>query len=46
MVHPEIGMQLMQRIETDLQEHGVVEAQARFEGRQVTMVLSPKKKKK
>lgn len=46
MVHPEIGMQLMQRIEVDLQEHGTVEAQARFEGRQVTMVLSPKKKKK
>ena len=46
MVHPEIGMQLMQRIEGDLQEHGNVEAQARFEGRQVTMVLAPKKKKK
>jgi translation initiation factor IF-3 len=46
MVHPEIGMQLMQRIEGDLQEHGSVEAQARFEGRQVTMVLAPKKKKK
>jgi translation initiation factor IF-3 len=39
-------MQLMQRIEGDLQEHGSVEAQARFEGRQVTMVLAPKKKKK
>jgi translation initiation factor IF-3 len=46
MVHPEIGMQLMKQIEVDLQEHGSVEAQARFEGRQVTMVLSPKKKKK
>ena len=46
MVHPEIGMELMTRIESDLAEHGSVEAQARFEGRQVTMVLSPKKKKK
>ena len=46
MVHPEIGMQLMQRIETDLSEHGVVEAMPRFEGRQVTMVLAPRKKKK
>jgi len=46
MVHPEIGMQLMQRIETDLGEHGVVETTPRFEGRQVTMVLAPRKKKK
>lgn len=46
MVHPEIGMQLMKRIEADLEEHGVVEAMPRFEGRQVTMVLGPKKKKK
>jgi len=46
MVHPEIGMQLMQRIEADLEEYGVVEATPRFEGRQVTMVLAPKKKKK
>ena len=46
MVHPEIGMQLMQRIETDLSEHGIVEAMPRFEGRQVTMVLAPRKKKK
>jgi translation initiation factor IF-3 len=46
MVHPEIGMQLMKRIEVDLEEHGVVEAMPRFEGRQVTMVLAPKKKKK
>ncbi len=46
MVHPEIGMKLMKRIEADLEEHGVVEAMPRFEGRQVTMVLGPKKKKK
>ncbi len=46
MVHPEIGMQLMKRIEADLEEHGIVEAMPRFEGRQVTMVLGPKKKKK
>jgi translation initiation factor IF-3 len=46
MVHPEIGMQLMERIEKDLEEHGVVEATPRFEGRQVTMVLAPRKKKK
>jgi len=46
MVHPEIGMKLMNRIEADLEEVGVVEAQPKFEGRQVIMVLGPKKKRK
>jgi len=46
MVHPEIGMKLMSRIEADLEEVGVVEAQPKFEGRQVIMVLGPKKKRK
>ena len=46
MVHPEIGMQLMKRIEDDLAELGTVEAQPKFEGRQVIMVLGPTKKRK
>jgi translation initiation factor IF-3 len=46
VVHPEIGMDLMKRIETDLDEFGVVEAAPKFEGRQVIMVLGPRKKKK
>jgi translation initiation factor IF-3 len=45
VVHPEIGMQLMNRIEEDLAEYGTVETAPRFEGRQVIMVLAPKKKK-
>lgn len=45
MVHPEIGMKLMERIEADLAEIAAVEAQPKFEGRQVIMVLAPKKKK-
>jgi translation initiation factor IF-3 len=45
MVHPEIGMQLMSRIEEDLNEVGQVEAQPKFEGRQVIMVLAPRKKR-
>ena len=45
MAHQQIGMDLMKRIEDDLIEHGVVEQQAKFEGRQVVMVLAPKKKK-
>ncbi len=46
VVHPEIGMNLMSRIETDLKEYGAVETQPKFEGRQMIMVLAPKKKKK
>ena len=46
VVHPEIGMTLMARITEDLEELGQVETEPKFEGRQVIMVLSPKKKKK
>jgi translation initiation factor IF-3 len=46
MVHPEIGMKLMNRIEEDLEDIGAVESQPKFEGRQVVMVLGPSKKKK
>jgi translation initiation factor IF-3 len=45
MVHPEIGMKLMSRIEVDLSDMAIVEAQPKFEGRQVIMVLAPKKKR-
>ena len=45
VVHPEIGMQLMTRIAEDLDELGQIEAEPKFEGRQVIMVLAPKKKK-
>ncbi|MCZ6854436.1 MAG: translation initiation factor IF-3, partial [Gammaproteobacteria bacterium] len=46
MVHPEIGMKLMSRIEQDLEELAQVETEPKFEGRQVVMVLGPRKKKK
>lgn len=46
VVHPEIGMNLMTRIAEDLEPYGTVESEPKFEGRQVIMVLSPKKKKK
>ena len=46
MVHPEIGMKLMNRIEQDLEDVGQVESMPKFEGRQVIMVLAPSKKKK
>jgi len=46
VVHPEIGMNLMTRIAGDLQEYGQVESEPKFEGRQMIMVLAPKKGKK
>ncbi len=46
LAHQEIGGQLMQRLREDLTEHGIVEQEAKMEGRQLTMVLAPGKKKK
>jgi len=45
MAHQELGMQMLKRIEADLAEHGTVEQFPKMEGRQLTMVLGPKKKK-
>lgn len=44
MAHQEFGMQLLKRVEGDLAEYGVVEQFPKMEGRQMVMVLSPKKK--
>lgn len=46
MAHQELGMEMMQRIEQDLAELGNVEQYPKMEGRQLTMVISPKSKKK
>ena len=43
MAHQELGMQLLKRIEADLEEYGTVEQFPKMEGRQLTMVLAPKK---
>ena len=44
MAHQEIGMRLIERIKEDLDEHGTVEQFPKMEGRQMVMVLAPKKK--
>lgn len=46
MAHQELGMELLKRIEEDLVEMAVVELHPKMEGRQLTMVLAPKGKKK
>ena len=45
MAHQELGMEMMKRIATDLDEYGAVEQEAKMEGRQMAMVIAPKKKK-
>ncbi len=45
MAHQELGMEMMQRIEKDLEEIGTVEQHPKMEGRQLVMVIAPKKKK-
>lgn len=45
MAHQELGMEMMKRIETDLEEMANVEQYPKMEGRQLIMVLAPKKKK-
>ena len=46
MAHPELGATLLKRIEDDLDELASVETQPRLEGRQMTMVLAPKRRQK
>jgi len=43
MAHQELGLQLLKRVEEDLREYGTVEQFPRLEGRQMVMVISPKK---
>ncbi len=44
MAHQELGLKLLKRVEEDLAELGTVEAFPKMEGRQMVMVIAPKKK--
>lgn len=44
MAHQEIGMELLKRVEVDLSELGTVEQFPKMEGRQLIMVIAPKKR--
>ncbi|MFP4080759.1 MAG: translation initiation factor IF-3 [Ectothiorhodospira sp.] len=44
MAHQELGAKLLDRIEADLQELATVEQRPKMEGRQMIMVMGPKKK--
>lgn len=43
MAHPELGRNLLQRVEEDLAHAGTVEQFPKMEGRQMIMVVAPKK---
>ena len=44
MAHRELGAQLLQRIESELEDIATVEQRPKMEGRQMVMVLAPHKK--
>jgi translation initiation factor IF-3 len=44
MAHQELGYQLLQRVQKDLETLAVVEQFPKLEGRQMVMVVSPKRK--
>jgi translation initiation factor IF-3 len=43
MAHQEFGIRLLERVKADLEPYGVVEQFPKMEGRQLIMVLAPKK---
>lgn len=45
MAHKELGADLLKRIEADLADIGVVEQYPKMEGRQMIMIMAPKKGK-
>ena len=44
MAHQEVGVALLQRVREDLEEYGTVEQFPQLEGRQIIMVIAPKKR--
>jgi translation initiation factor IF-3 len=44
MVHQELGAELLKRVQTDLSEYGAVEQQPILEGRQMVMLIAPRKR--
>lgn len=44
MVHQDIGRKLLARVSADLAQHGTVEQNPMMEGKQMIMVIGPKKK--
>lgn len=45
ITHQDIGMRVLERVKADVEDLGQVEQMPKLEGRQMIMVISPKKKK-
>ena len=45
MAHQQLGLAQLQKIEADVADFGVIEQAPKMEGRQMGMLLGPKKKK-
>ncbi len=45
MAHQDIGVRMLERLKEDLDAHALVEQFPKMEGRQMVMVMAPKKKK-
>jgi len=43
ITHKELGMELLKRVQTDVEEYADIEREPTFEGRQMMMVVVPKK---
>jgi translation initiation factor IF-3 len=43
MAHQELGVKLLKRVEKDLEDYAIVEQFPKMEGRQLVMVMTPKK---
>ncbi len=44
MAHQELGVELLARVRKDLEEYGTVEQHPQLEGRQMIMVIAPRKR--
>ncbi len=44
MVHQDLGVKLLERVREDLNEVALVEQEPKLEGRQLTMVMAPRKR--
>ncbi len=44
MTHQELGMEMLMRLEKDLEPYGIIEQRPKLEGRQMMMMLGPRKK--
>lgn len=46
ITHMEVAVKLMDQLKADLEPHGVIEQLPKLEGKQIVMVVAPKKKEK